>query len=54
MAGPAVGGHGRGLGHGGGEEALQAAGRRVGHHGQAQPAQAAPSGLAGQTGPWPS
>ena len=46
VAGPAVGRHGRRPGDVLAEEALQALGRDVVHHGQAKPAQTAPLGLA--------
>src|SRR5512146_209426 len=46
IAGPAVGGHGRGPGDVPTKEALEALGRDVGHHRQPEPAQAAAAGLA--------
>jgi hypothetical protein len=46
IAGPAIGGHRRGLGDLGGEEALEARGRGIGQHGQPEPAEAAAAGFA--------
>ena len=46
VAGPAVGRHGRGPGDVAVEEAFEAPGRDIRHHGQPEPPQAAPAGLA--------